>query len=235
MPLAPPFRRSRLDLGPKPNPLRRTEAPSSRPTPFAGTPWPGLAHGRRMGPRSSLGRRRGGRDRGAGRLRRVIPAPPIPRPYPRPSSPATPAPHSVIPAPPPRRPRLDLGPKPNPLRRTEAPSSRPTPFAGTPWPGLAHERRMGPRSSLGRRRGGRDRGAGLSAVILAPTPSPRAHSVTPRPPRHPASTPSPRPLPVAPDLIWGPNPSHCAGQRPRAAGRRRSRELRGLVSLTDAA
>ena len=213
------------------------------------------------GSRSSLGRRRGGRDRGAGRLRRVIPAPPIPRPYPRPSSPSYPRPTPSYPRlprvsrrdqhdprppagrarallprrtrAPPRRPRLDLGPKPKPLRRTEAPSSRPTPFAGTPGPGLAHGRRIGPRSSLGRRRGGRDRGAGrlrrvIPAPPIPPIPAPLL-SVIPAP--HSAT---PAPLPVAPDLIWGPNPTRCAGRRPRAAGRRRSRELRGLVSLTDA-
>ena len=51
------IRRPGLDLGPKPNVVRGARVPSCPRTASGGTPGPGLAHGRRMGPRSSLGRR----------------------------------------------------------------------------------------------------------------------------------------------------------------------------------
>ena len=163
-----------------------------------------------------------------------------------PSPPPFPPPFPVIPAPeresaPPRRqhsppllrrPRLDLGPKPNPVRSTRNPkhpstpvsrSSRHTapptaaiwipPFSPSfpPSPFLRHTRAC--------------RGY-LDAASTNAASSPPAHASPPSP--LPPSFPPPsgnRPHPptntrrhpsVAPDLIWGPNPTPFAAQHPRA-------------------
>ena len=220
---APPVRRSRLDLEPIPNVVRSARPPSHPPTLFAGRSGPRPADHRRLGPRSSLGRRGlssviPAPERESARRRRRIPPPPL--------------------SPPVRRSRLDLEPIPNVVRSAQPPSHPPTLFAGRSGPRPANHRRLGPRPSLGRR--------GLSSVIPAPErESARRRRRIPPPPLSPPVRRSRLDLEPIPNVVRSAQPpSHPptlfagrSGPRPanhRRLGPRPSLGRRGLSSVIPA-